>query len=64
MRDTLELEYELLRRLSPAKKLAIMQGLIREAWALKEAWVRHCEPDLPEDAVRARVREAMARGRP
>lgn len=64
MSDTRQLEYELLRRLSPARKLAIMQGLIRQAWALKEAWVRHTEPELPEDAVRARVRELVAGGNP
>lgn len=64
MEETRELEHELLRQLSPAKKLAIMQGLIRQAWVLKEAWVRSNAPELTDDAVRARVREAVAGGRP
>ena len=64
MTDTRELEHALLRQLSPSARLAVMQALIRQAYALKEAWVRHSEPDLPDDAVRDRVRELVGGGRP
>jgi hypothetical protein len=64
MEDPGRLETELLRALSPATKIAVMNGLIRQAYALKEAWVRASEPDLSDDAVRARVRELVAGGNP
>lgn len=55
-------DYEILRKLSPAAKLAAMQGLIRQAYELKAAWVRSTEPHLDDDEVRARTRELVVGG--
>ena len=55
-------EYEILRDLSPAKKLAVMSSLIRQAYALKTAWVRASYPDLPEGAVQEKVRALVSGG--
>ncbi len=49
-------ETELLRRMKPAQKLAVMGSLIRQAYELKAAGLRARWPDLSEDEVRARAR--------
>lgn len=59
-----EQEYEVLRRMSPAKKLAVMRSLIRQAYELKAAGIRASRPDLPEAEVRARARELVGGDRP
>jgi hypothetical protein len=53
---------EVLRRLSPARKLAVMTGLIRQAYRLKTAWLRMTEPELSEEEIAEKVREAVAGG--
>ena len=53
-------EIDTLRRMSPAEKLAVMTSLIREAYRLKRASIRLFEPDLSEEELGRRVREAMA----
>jgi hypothetical protein len=53
-------ETEVLRRMSPAQKLAVMTSLIREAYRLKRAWIRLSEPGLSEEELQRRVREAIA----
>jgi len=50
---------EILRRLTPEQKLAVSRQLRETAWQLAAAGVRLRHPDLPEDAVQARVREAF-----
>jgi len=45
MSDT---EVEILRALSPERKLAVMQGLIQQAFDLKAAWIGLKAPELPE----------------
>ena len=61
MQRTRDLEYELMRRMSPAKKLEILNVLIRQAYALKAAGVRAASPELSEDQVQERVREIFSR---
>ncbi|MEX2047996.1 MAG: hypothetical protein WEB90_00295 [Gemmatimonadota bacterium] len=56
-------EYEILRALTPAAKLAAMQSLIRQAYDLKAAWVRAQSPHLPEAEVWAKASELVAGGR-
>jgi hypothetical protein len=58
--DARDLETDLLRRMTPAKKLEVMRSLIRQAYALKAAGVRARWPDLPEDEVSARTRDLIA----
>ena len=51
------LEYEILRAMSPAKKLDVMHALIRQARGLKAAAIRASDPELSSDEVDARIRE-------
>jgi hypothetical protein len=60
MDDRSSMETETLRRMSPAQKLDVMTSLIREAYRLKGAWIRLCEPGLSEEELRRKVLEAMA----
>lgn len=55
-----ESDIEILRAMTPERKLAVMRGLIRQAYALKAAGVRALHPELSEDEVRAHTRAAVA----
>lgn len=55
---------DILRRMSPAEKLAVMHALIRQAWELKAAAIRAQRPDLSEPAVQARAWELVGGERP
>ncbi len=52
-----ELQTAILRRMTPAEKLAVMHSLWRQAWNLKEAGVRMQHPTWTPEQVAARVRE-------
>lgn len=52
-------EVERLRRMTPTQKIAVLRGLIRQAYALKAAGIRASRPDLPEETVLARARELV-----
>ncbi len=54
-------EYDILREMSPAKKLDVMHALIRQAYDLKSATIWASEPDLSSDEVLARIREIWDR---
>lgn len=54
-----EVDTEVLRRMTPEQKLAVMRSLIRQAYGLKAAGVRALHPDLPEDEVQERTRSAV-----
>ena len=62
MDDQHHQEIEVFRRLSPARKLEVMTGLIREAYRLMTAWLRMTEPWLSEEEIAEKVREAVAGG--
>jgi hypothetical protein len=57
-------ELEALRKLPPATKLAVMHGLIRQAFVLKMAWVRSTEPHLDEEEAWRKARELVSGGSP
>jgi hypothetical protein len=59
MDDQRQQEMESLRRMSPARKLAVMTALIREAYRLKAAWIRMLEPELSKEEVQGRVRDLI-----
>lgn len=63
MDDQPQQEMELLRCMPPAKKLAVMTALIREAFRLKAAWIRMLEPELSREEVQARVRDWIGNDR-
>ncbi|MCH7892141.1 MAG: hypothetical protein IH921_11625 [Gemmatimonadetes bacterium] len=54
-------EYDILREMSPAKKLDVMHTLIRQAYDLKSAAILASEPDLSSEEVLVRIREIWAR---
>jgi hypothetical protein len=58
--DAREYETDVLRSMTPADKLRVMRGLIRQAYDLKAAWIRLQHPDLAEEEVRARARDLVA----
>jgi hypothetical protein len=58
--DAHEYELEVLRQMSPRRKLEVMTGLIRQAYVLKAAGIRALHPHLPEAEVQARARAAVA----
>jgi len=60
----LQQDTETVRRMSPAEKLAVMHGLIRQAWELKAAVIRSREPELSEAEVTARAWAMVAGERP
>ena len=59
-----DVETELLRSMSPAKRLAVMHGLIRMAYELESAALRTFRPELSEEEIRALVRARVAGDRP
>ena len=54
-------EYDILREMSPAKKLDVMHTLIRQAYDLKSAAILASEPNLSSEEVLARIRQIWAR---
>jgi hypothetical protein len=52
-----DVETAILRRLTPAQKLAVMHALWSQAWDLKAAGVRMQHPDWTTEQISARVRE-------
>jgi hypothetical protein len=52
-----EIETAILRRMTPAEKLAVMHELWAQAWDLKAAGVRAEHTDWAPERVDARVRE-------
>lgn len=54
-----QIETAILRRMTPAQKLAVMHALWRQAWNLKTAAVRRHHPEWTAEQVAARVREIL-----
>jgi len=52
-----EIETAILRRMTPARKLAVMQALWRQAWDLTVAGVRLRHPQWTSQQIQARSRE-------
>ena len=53
-------EFELLRLMTPARKVAVLHALIRQAWTLKAAALRETHPDLDPAELEALARSAVA----
>lgn len=52
---SLDEDTEVVRRMTPEAKLAVLEGLIRQAWELKVAIIRARDPDLAEAEIRAQA---------
>lgn len=55
-----ESEILFLREMSPARKLSVMNSLIRQAFRLKMAAIRASDPDLSETQLLEQLREAWS----
>ena len=60
--DARRAEIEILRRMTGAEKLAVMNALILQAVDLKEAWLRSTRPELRGDALRAQAWKLVTGG--
>ena len=54
-----ERDLEVVRRMTPARKLAVMRALIRQAYELKTAAIRTFRSDLSEEQVQALARRLV-----
>ena len=57
MNNVLDRELDRLRAMTATEKIAVMNSLWWQAWALKTAAVRDLHPDWAPDQVTAAVRE-------
>ena len=57
--DARQRDVEAVRALTPEQKIAVAEGLIAQAWELKEAWIRAHHPELSEDEVRTLARRVV-----
>lgn len=57
--SVLEMQDQLLRAMSPERKLLASDALRRTAWQLKAAWLATQHPELDGEAIEARVRRAF-----
>ena len=51
-----ELQRQLIRAMSPERKVRAAEALRAAVWDLKAAWIRSRHPELPEAAVQDAVR--------
>ena len=63
MSSVLARELDRLRRMTASEKVAVMESLRRQAWALKAADIRAAHPDWTAEQVEAAVREIFQRDR-
>jgi hypothetical protein len=56
------IQREIIRKMTPAQKFAIAQGLYDTAWEIKRAALRQQHPDWTEEQVLARVRRLFTTG--
>lgn len=57
-----EIELNILRRMTPDQKVAVVQSLIETAWSLTAAGIALRAPALSPEAVTAATHEAFLRG--
>jgi hypothetical protein len=58
------IQREIIRKMTPAQKFAIAQGLYDTAWEIKRAALRQQHPEWTDRQVLARVRRIFMTGYP
>jgi hypothetical protein len=53
---------EIIRKMTPARRLEVARGLYKTALKLKAAGLRHLNPDWPEEQILAKVRRVFLTG--
>lgn len=56
-REAVQLQYKILNRMSPGKRLKLAENLYMSARELKAAGLRASHPDLSEEEIRQKVKE-------
>lgn len=57
-----QMQDEIIRHMTPARRLLIARELYSAAWRLKAAGLRHEHPDWPEKQVLAKLRRVFLTG--
>jgi hypothetical protein len=57
-----ELQKELIRKMTPEKRLSTAMALYQTAWEIKKSGLRSLHPDWTEEAILARVRRVFVTG--
>jgi hypothetical protein len=57
-----ELQKELIRKMTPGKRLSTALALYETAWEIKKSGLRSLHPDWTEDAIQARTRRIFLTG--
>jgi len=56
------LQTELIRHMTPARRLQIAREMYETAWQIKEAGLRRQYPDWTDEAIRAKCRRVFVTG--
>jgi len=62
LRRAVEAQDEILRTMTPGRRLQVAQELYETAWQLKAAGLRREHPDWPEERVMGTVRRVFVTG--
>ncbi len=62
LRRAVEAQDEILRTMTPGRRLQVAQELYETAWQLKAAGLRREHPDWPEERVMGKVRRVFVTG--
>lgn len=62
VREAERIQDELIRRMTPGRRLQIARELYETAWQLKEAGLRRQHPDWSEEEIRAKCRRVFVTG--
>jgi len=57
-----ELQKELIRKMTPEKRLSTANALYQTAWEIKKSGLRALHPDWTEETIQARVRRVFVTG--
>jgi len=62
VREAERIQTELIRRMTPARRLQIAREMYKTAWQIKEAGLRRQYPDWTDEAIRAKCRRVFVTG--
>jgi hypothetical protein len=62
VRDARCIQTELIRPMTPARRLQVARGIYETAWLIKETGLRRQYPDWTDEAIRAKCRRVFVTG--
>lgn len=57
-----EIQKELIRKMTPGKRLSTAMALYQTAWEIKKSGLRALHPDWTEEAIQSRLRRVFVTG--